>query len=133
MTPSPSSILRSAADLIEPEGKWTRGNYWVTPGGLTSTDLEAPDTIPAEAGCFCVMGAIARVSGVRCDDARETPAGQALMAALDDPVLWNDRPRRKQAEVVAKLREVADKLDAEASSPSRDHAPSAGDPLDGGV
>jgi hypothetical protein len=93
-----SEILFAAADLIEPEGAWTTGSFRGT------------------GPCFCILGALAQV-GVG-DAFRgnfiEGPLAEAhdlLASVIGEPFVdhWNDREGRTQAEVVAKLREAAEK------------------------
>ena len=90
---SVADVLERAADLIEPEGKWTQGKY----GSHDS--------------CMCAKGAIYHVGAW---DERADEALEAVYAILpstgiisDRLVAWNDAPERTQAEVVAKLREAA--------------------------
>lgn len=97
MTKTVSEILDAAADLIEPEGAWTQGYFGMWDGST----------------CFCAVGAIGRAAGFRrIDEAEnwvEANAADLLgmgWFGLED---WNDRPDRTQAEVVAKLREAAEK------------------------
>ncbi|MBO9624132.1 MAG: hypothetical protein J7500_15600 [Sphingomonas sp.] len=84
-----SEVLSRAADLIEPEGKWTRGVY-----------------VGPDRNCWCVLGAIQRAGNFGHDDNRPVAFLKDLMgvAWLHE---WNDDPNRTQAEVVAKLREGA--------------------------
>jgi hypothetical protein len=88
-TLSVADVLERAADLIEPEGAWTQGDY-VGPNGR----------------CWCVLGAIKRAGHFHNDI---NPAALALKDVVGKTWLheWNDAPERTQAEVVAKLREAA--------------------------
>jgi hypothetical protein len=99
-----SDILDKAADLIEPEGAWTRSWY-----AKTETGVET-DPLNRGASCWCVIGAIRKAGGFTCDD-QARPVGRFLEAVLPPKIeslyTWNDNSRRKQAEVVAKLREAA--------------------------
>jgi hypothetical protein len=112
-----ADILDRAADLIEPEGAWIQGR------------LSNSGDTRGKATCFCVVGAIYAAAGEddekAADHARDVLA-QTLGYADDNPspefagdtpvVAWNDTPKRKQAEVVAKLREAAAKARAEAAN-----------------
>jgi hypothetical protein len=95
-----AEILERAADLIEPEGRWTQGALAKSKTGR--------QVIPEgrSAVCWCVYGAIQRITG--------TPLGsRALWDALKASVgtvniaSWNDTRGRTQAEAVAALREAA--------------------------
>lgn len=89
--------LLQAADEIERRG-WTQGQ-----------------TIDRETGRVCAIGAISLVVNGAVDPcnryAREQmqPVVRLFMAAVPCRSIydWNDEPGRTQAEVVAKLREVA--------------------------
>ena len=105
-----AEILERAADLIEPEGKWTQGAFSRDAGGNCDDDLVADK--PA---CWCTLGAIAEVAHSKPNvshawigDKVEAHAYKALSALIGEDVPdWNDAPERKQSEVVAKLREAA--------------------------
>jgi hypothetical protein len=94
-----SEILSAAADLIEPEGAWTKGVDARDDCG-EETGIYSPD-----AKCFCASGAIYRVAGhpLRSQSLRflERQLG------VDDIPPWNDES--SQSEVVAKLREAAER------------------------
>jgi hypothetical protein len=102
-----SEILSAAADLIEPEGKWTQGYYARDQFG---SDCEPEDSC---AVCWCTIGAIERASEESVSDDCEAynAAEQAVAAALPGITIvsWNDAPERTQADVVAKLREAAER------------------------
>lgn len=100
---SVAETLSAAADLIEPEGKWTQG--W-----SARTALGRPcHTKDPEAACFCMVGAVAKAGGA------ETYISKAWRFISDHfpgkdpgtPVKWNDKRQRTQAEVVAKLRKLS--------------------------
>lgn len=103
MTDTPlcvADVLERAADLIEPEGKWTQQIYARTEDGR-STDVQDPEAI-----CFCMAGALARVAGdfnERFISAKQV-VGNILDRGMAD---WNDAPERTQPEVVAALRRAA--------------------------
>lgn len=101
---SVTDVLERAADLIEPEGKWTKGE-------LARDELGQPldsvaDIISGKAKCFCAWGAITHVFG---GYPHGSPEASALCKAVGTLNIgeWNDEPERTQAEVVAKLREAA--------------------------
>lgn len=101
-----AQVLRNAADLLDAPGRWTQGNYAVNATG------EGVDYDGDEACSFCVMGAIARVGkGHPFDVLRKVD--NALRERTPDRriALWNDDPKRKQSEVVALLRQVAEEID----------------------
>ncbi|UIJ43764.1 hypothetical protein LZK98_11745 [Sphingomonas cannabina] len=90
---SVADVLERAADLIEPEGKWTQKN-----GGVRGV-------------CWCASTAIgaAHPDGIALDAQRFfanliSPGGGLAIVRI---WCWNDAPERTQAEVVAKLREAA--------------------------
>ena len=94
-----AEVLEKAANLIEPEGKWTQGDLAVDANG-DETWTADPNSV-----CFCAEGAIMHVS---FGQPRE-PIFREFRHALgvDRIYEWNDAPGRTQAEVVAKLREAA--------------------------
>lgn len=110
----PSEVLSAAADLIEPEGAWTQGEFGRRADGSYTM-------LPSlrEAVCFCAEGAIGRAAGIR--DIAELGASEALifMERFVSPGTpwavsgWNDAPDRTQAEVVAALRAAAELAKAE--------------------
>jgi len=103
---SVADVLNAAADLIEPEGRWTQGTWARSSVG---------DTDPIDdAICWCAYGAIYQVCGRKWTP--EANAGMRLLCGVlrlgaTDPMgsigLWNDKEGRTQAEVVAALREAA--------------------------
>lgn len=108
MTKTVSEILFAAAALIEPEGAWTQGYYARGRSGRPVRNKKS-------ATCFCALGAINVAAGNAPDNDARTPQ-RALEAVLRDGRVdifdvpeWNDTPGRTQAEVVAKLREAAEK------------------------
>jgi hypothetical protein len=111
-----AGILDRAADLIEPEGMWTRQSY--------ARDAKGREISPEspEATCFCMMGAISRVASNHADlhaalalvgeGLPPSPKYNAHIGGADYVAAiarFNDAPERTQAEVVAKLREAAAK------------------------
>lgn len=101
-------VLDDAANLIEPEGKWTQGCY--------ARDADGNMVLPSDeiAHCFCALGAISRV----CEDKAGGSyfnlyiRARAIWAAQLDlepssVTTFNDGFGRTQAEVIAKLREAA--------------------------
>ena len=92
-----AEVLRRAADIIEERG-WTRGVY------------ERHGRVCADAALRLAGGAsIAHVVAGRDVGYGEAP--RALSAAVGDISKWNDRQPSRQR-VTAKLREVADSLEA---------------------
>lgn len=97
---TPAEVMRRAADDIEKYG-WTQHRSYAD-----------PDARPTSA--TCLDGAIHRASG--CATAPDTDAFHLYVTTRllceahlgDDPVGWNDHPRRTEAEVVAALRAAAD-------------------------
>lgn len=91
-----AEVLERAADLIEPEGRWVKGELAkYNPDGFV---------------CGCAMGAILDVPSDAIWDALafiEAGLPQTRPGGLRPIAAWNDAPERTQAEVVAKLREAA--------------------------
>ena len=98
-----ADVLEKAADLIEPDGAWTR---------MANARNRRGYPTPArsvDAACFCMAGAI-----LRAGDGDYSAAGlvRTVLPKPQNPahdwlVKWNDAPERTQSEVVAKLREAA--------------------------
>jgi hypothetical protein len=110
-----ADVLERAADLIEPEGRWTQGAFSRNADG--SADLDEDETAASNPVCWCALGAIAEVAGADvtrlltfASTNTEVQAKAALYlsrhlnALVED---WNDNPDRAHSEVVAKLREAA--------------------------
>lgn len=97
----PSQILDAAADLIEPEGRWTQGAFARTAKGRPIGLRDGA------AACWCAVGAIERVVGgaIFTADRAFAFAQRSLQSAWAP---FNDAPNRTQAEVVAALRKAAD-------------------------
>ena len=92
-----ADVLEQAAQLLSQPGAWTQGAF------------------QRGEKCFCLLGAIAFVTGdnphcawgnTLASDARE-PLADAIGIPTFAVVDWNDAPERTQDEVVAKLREAA--------------------------
>jgi hypothetical protein len=94
-----ADIYRRAADLIEPEGAWTKGSYARDEHGKQVFFRDS------NAVCFCAIGALTRI-----DPLHSCNSTQGFEGFLDVPSLagWNDAPERTQAEVVAAFRAAAD-------------------------
>lgn len=94
---SVADVLERAADLIEPEGAWTR--FCLARDAEGNSVLVGSD----KAVCFCMEGAIRRVSGW----SDEHPAVDLLERVTETIGYgdWNDS--HIQIEVVAALREAA--------------------------
>jgi len=105
---SVADVLNAAADLLEPEGRWTRGHAARAVGGM-GVDFNSPD-----ASCWCAWGALAKVSGGNEVEAFEALTDHLQLEQEIDPALfgeiWNDAPERTQAEVVQALRDAALKV-----------------------
>lgn len=110
MTDTPlcvADVLERAADLIEPEGAWTRGIY------AADECNDSIDTLHPGAKCFCAMGAVYRAAGASSlhktgpldvvNDIR-THLTHVLGTTMAS---FNDAPERTQPEVVAALRRAA--------------------------
>jgi hypothetical protein len=98
----PSEVLSRAADLIEPEGAWNRfALAYDKRGG--EVDPDSP-----KATCWCAAGSLQRFASWHSDTYEE--ARQYIARVINEPLVasWNDDPDRKQAEVVAALRQAAD-------------------------
>jgi hypothetical protein len=104
---TPSDVMRNAAEYLETHG-------WMT--GVSGV----MDTQPQR----CAVGALYAGMGVSFLDRCGHPNKDAVQAAHShlDAVLmtpdggaatWNDQPERTAEEVIAKLREVADALEAD--------------------
>lgn len=114
MSMTPAQLLRGAADLLEAEGAWTRGEY--------ARNAQGYPVVPEGGVCWCAFGALIHVrhaNGLPCvgyvSTFHDLPEALALEEVLwpsyHDIAYWNDHPDRTQAEVVAALREAADRLD----------------------
>jgi len=99
-----ADVLERAADLIEPEGAWTRGAA-ARDGSYDPTSFDNREAI-----CWCMMGAISKVAGgVRPMSDIAGQARDQLRKAIDTPWItdFNDNEDRTQPEVVAALRRAA--------------------------
>lgn len=103
-----SDILERAADLIEPEGRWTQDEFVRNLSGACGDEL---GPWPRGKLCFCVLGAISRANHDQLvGEMTFAPVVQAMgLKFAHELARWNDAPGRTQAEVVAKLREAAAK------------------------
>jgi hypothetical protein len=110
-----ADILDRAADLIEPEGAWTQGDYARIAGGDGWFDIGDGFTFcDFPAVSFCIYGAVSRAARMKNPRARRIPGQRLLIAAVNGSEPhhlsdWNDAPGRKQKEVVALLRKAAAK------------------------
>ena len=95
-------MFDDAADLLTPEGRWTRHQF-----ARNGIGRRAHFNSPS-AACFCVLGAIYRVS--TNDIVDRCGAYEILTDAVDceSIAIWNDDPEREQGEVVAFLRKLAE-------------------------
>ena len=105
MSAEVARVLREAADLIKPPGRWTRGVQ-------ARNDVGQPvSPLSPKAHCWCMVGAVRRVAGT--NDHLMHGALDQLRAnlGLPGPSTFNDA--RDSAEpVVARLRRVADEAEA---------------------
>ncbi|WP_374387179.1 hypothetical protein [Brevundimonas sp.] len=106
MTHSPKQtvpeILNAAADLLEKPGAWTQGTSYAGPNGEWRNGGE-PDVT-----CRCTVGAINEICRWNFDAA--IPVFQVFETHIgQDTAKWNDNAYRTQAEVVAALRQAAEK------------------------
>lgn len=102
-----ADVLDAAANIIEPEGAWTRGTY------AADRCNDSVDTLSSDAKCFCAMGAVYRA--VEASSIYKT--GPIVLVGDVRRYLYNflgcsaasfnDHPDRKQSEVVAALRAAA--------------------------
>lgn len=97
-----SEILAAAADLIEPEGRWIKGDFARNASGWAGWG-DDEDVV-----CYCARGAIQAALADHGSAIEYAPLGYLKRAAGHSVIpTWNDAPERTQAEVVAKLREAA--------------------------
>ena len=120
--PDAVDVLRQAADLLEPEGAWTQGAFSRNADGSVDFGGEEgePDGVAVSPVCWCALGAIAHVT--KSDPTRASvftrlgplwPAINGLQSVVGQEIdEWNDEPERSQADVVAKLREAAQAIEA---------------------
>jgi hypothetical protein len=104
-----ADVLDAAADLLTPEGAWTP---YAAARGAEAFEVDPTDD---EAKCWCIIGAVSAVNGVKCWG--PASAQHFLNSLFPDwhdedsdvvgAALWNDALGRTQAEVIAKLREAA--------------------------
>lgn len=110
-----AEIFTRAADLLEPEGAWTQGAFSRNAdGSVDHGGDEDPDGVADNPVCWCLLGAMAKVSGydlVRGPYPFSGPLKQATRTLRaftgNDPSEWNDAPGRRQEDVVAILRKAA--------------------------
>lgn len=92
---SVADVLTRAADLLEEFG-WRQGDYG-----------------SKREGTFCMLGAVDAACGDLGANFHNDGVCLALYKSFEDAsvVKWNDAPGRTKAEVVAKLRDAAARLD----------------------
>ena len=95
-----ADVLSKAADLIEPEGAWTRHAM------ARAADGSQRGARASDAVCFCVGGAIIRAANGAAYAADAVGVFRKTLPE-GNVVDFNDYRDRTQAEVVAKLREAA--------------------------
>lgn len=97
---SVADVLERAADLIEPQGKWTQGTF-----ARGKRNRPCKEGNSSTARCWCALGAIQHETN---SVALRNEAHWRLRKTLGMLVTsFNDAPGRTQAEVVAALREAA--------------------------
>ena len=102
----PSEVLREAAKLIQEKG-WTQRVYARDDLGRRVHPND-PDACQ-----FCAAGAIGRVTTDDSSRVWDHPATKALESSLSISIpKWNDSPLQHRGEVIAKMLEVADRLEA---------------------
>lgn len=104
-------ILKAARELISVPERWTQGAYARDNQGAPCA------TTSDEATCFCVRGAVRRVSYspfVNINFAARIAAYKALEEAGEDGRLacWQDAPERTHAEVLARFDTAIARLEA---------------------
>lgn len=105
MSTEVARILRNAADLIEPPGRWTRGTYARTVEGTPTISKDE------EAVCWCASGALSRVANPHALWPKAMDALSRLISRRSVGA-WNDS-QPNAAPVVAALRAAADAVGAE--------------------
>lgn len=105
----PSEVLAKAADLIEPEGAWTQSVR------ARDTAGRWVDALELGAVCWCLVGAVQRVTGRAGSEAYAAPELNwvASVVRRRDPASWNDAQSRRQATVVSALRAASELAKAE--------------------
>jgi hypothetical protein len=100
-----AKVLNAAADLIEPEGRWTKGAF--------ARDAYGEVVVPvcSEACSWCAVGAIRRVTPDEGLDA--LPAFRRHLGDGSDISHWNDQ-QPGPGPVVAALRAAARSVEQEA-------------------
>jgi hypothetical protein len=105
---TPADVLNAAADLIEPEGRWTRG--------VEARDAEGKELMwgtDPMATCWCMVGALEATSrrGPNADMATQALFRSAigiLCEVVGESVPdFNDAPECAQSDAVAALRKAA--------------------------
>lgn len=101
-----AEVLNAAADLITPKGAWIQSQY--------AADLDGLKCEPTSdrAACFCLVGAVSRISGIDPGNVEAGPLAAAIKPYAEAAYKyglahWNDSEYRTQAQVVAALRAAA--------------------------
>ena len=95
-----AEVLERAADLIEPEGKWVKGDF---ARNINGDSLE--NGYDDGAVCFCALGAIEHIVG---EGECTTPYKWVVADVVGrSTTAFNDALGRTQAEVVEALRKAA--------------------------
>lgn len=100
-----TAVLLRAAEILEPEGAWTRGYYARNKGGAFT------DHLSISACSWCLEGALSRAAveleTSPQDDLYVSARARLIPLTGFSLVKFNDAPDRTQAEVVATLRATA--------------------------
>lgn len=96
MSAETARVLREARKLIERPEAWTRGAF------ARSSAQWPVASDDAEAACWCIHGAINRISRIACREDGAMDAKIALRNALPASIaLFNDDPSTTHADVLA--------------------------------
>ena len=96
-----SEILSKAADLIEPEGRWTTVWCAIDKNGIGHLNGNVKD-----ATCWCAIGAVEKSAGGYDANAALLFVRDVIDGEFIDD--WNDAEGRTQAEVVSALRKASE-------------------------
>lgn len=99
----PSDALRAAREKISTPEKWTQGAYARDAGG-NAVRAAADDAV-----CWCALGAIVSLNIFPAD--REEAAG-ALYKVVPEVSVFNDKPGRTHAEVMAVFAKAIERAEA---------------------
>ena len=95
-----NDILKAARELLTPKGAWTQWDYARDKNGMSVPSSQD------EAKCFCLLGAILRVSRESGCLVGLTKVEAKLSKVVGNYIDWNDAPGRTQQEVLDLLDKV---------------------------